>query len=218
MNINDENILKLFDEHDDYMIDDYFNVPEYTDQFKGVGGFFSDSDAKHPRCREKDNPDGYIYWSAVKGHYEESIVNSYKSVELFGIKYLFVTVDFNPTEKVVLWLDRLLEEYSDHLVIIATHSYLENSGKLRMTEQGETMFPLGYTADRLWDMALKSHKNLLMVICGHIFAINPVYTTQVGDHGNVVHELLVNPQSYDTGKKADGTSYGGKQDTGMVMR
>ncbi len=203
--------------HDDYMIDDYFNVPEYTDQFKGIGGFFSDSDARHPKCREKKNPEGYIYWSAVKGHYESSIVNSYKAVEICGIKYLLVAVDFNPTENVVKWLDRILGEYPDHRAIVVTHSYLENSGKLRLTEKGETMYPLGYTADKLWDMALKGHKNLLMVVCGHIFATTPVYSTQIGDHGNVVHQLLVDPQGYDTGKTPEGEIKGGKQDTGLVL-
>ena len=203
--------------HDDYMMDDYFNAPFYTDQFKSCGGFFSDSDAKHPKIREKNNPEGYIYWSAVKGHYENSIVNSYKAVEICGIKYLFVTVDFNPTENVVKWVDHILGQYPDHLAIIALHSYLENNGELRLTEKGETMFPLGFTSDKLWDMALRHHKNLLMILCGHIFATHPVYNTQIGDHGNVVHEILVDPQGYDTGKKEDGTVAGGKQDTGLVL-
>ena len=135
--------------HDDYMIDDYFNVPEYTDQFQGCGGFYSDSHAKHPKIREKDNPEGYIYWSAVKGHYEESIVNSYKTVEICGNKYLFVTVDYNPTENVIRWLDHILGEYPDHRAIVVTHSYINRSGKLRTTEAGDTMYPLGFTADKI---------------------------------------------------------------------
>ncbi len=203
--------------HDDYLIDDFFNVPQYTDQFKGCGGFFNDSDAKHPKCREKKNPEGYIYWSALRGHYENSIVNSYRTMELCGNKYLFVTVDFNPTENVVKWVDRILGEFPDHLAILITHSYLERSGALRTTEKGETMYPLGYTADKLWEMALKGHQNLLMILCGHIFATTPVYTTQIGDHGNVVHEFLVDPQGYDTGKTPEGEIKGGKQDTGLVL-
>ncbi len=203
--------------HDDYMIDDFFNVPEYTHQFRETGGFFSDSEAKHPKAREANNPEGYIYWSAIRGHYENSIVNSYRTAEICGIPYLFVTVDFNPTENVVRWLDRILGEYSHHHAILVLHSYLEENGELRTTEKGDTMFPLGFTSDKLWEMALRKHKNLLMILCGHVFAVDPVYTTQVGDHGNVVHEILVNPQTYDTGKKEDGTVSGGTQDTGLVL-
>ena len=203
--------------HDDYMMDDYFNVPEYTDQFKGIGGFYSDSDAKHPKCREQKNPEGYIYWSALRGHYENSIVNAYKALEICGKKYLFVTVDFNPTENVVKWVDHILGEFPDHRAIVITHSFLEQSGEFRLTEKGETMFPLGYTADKLWDMALKNHNNLSMVFCGHIFATTPVYSTSIGVHGNVVHQLLVDPQGYDTGKTPEGEVKGGKQDTGLVL-
>ena len=203
--------------HDDYMIDDYFNAPFYTDQFKGCGGFFSDSDAKHPKCREKKNPEGYIYWSAVRGHYEDSINNSYRTADICGNKYLFVTVDYNPTENVVKWVDKILGEFPDRLAIVMTHSYLSGKGNLRTSEEGDTMYPLGFTADKLWEMALQNHKNLLMVICGHIFATTPVYSTKIGIHGNVVHQFLVDPQSYDTGKAEDGTISGGVQDTGLVL-
>lgn len=203
--------------HDDYMMDDYFNIPAYTDQFKGVGGFFSDSNAKHPTCREKDNPEGYIYWSAKSGHYENSVVNSYKTMKICGKKFIFITVDFNPTENVLNWVDRILGEYSDHHAIIATHSYLVTSGALNDSEQGDTKYPLGYTADVFWDRVLQHHKNVLMVACGHVGVTRPVYSTQIGVHGNTVHQIMVNPQKYETVEKPDGTISTGKQDTGMVL-
>ena len=203
--------------HDDYMIDDYFNVPEYTDQFKGCGGFFSDSDAKHPTLREKNNPEGYVYWSAVTGYHRESIVNSYKTVEICGIKYLFVTVDFNPTEKVFEWLDGILGEYPDHLAIVATHSFINKKAEIRTSEKGDTMFPFGFTADKLWKTVLKKHKNLIMVACGHVDALNPVCRVETGDHGNKVHIFMINPQGYDTKEAEDGSILKGIQDTGMVL-
>ncbi len=203
--------------HDDYMIDDYFNVPEYTDQFRGCGGFFSDSHAKHTGRREKNNPDGYVYWSALRGHYENSIVNSYKTMEICGNKYLFLTVDFNPTENVVKWVDRILGEYPDHQAIVSTHSYLNRSGELRTSEKHDTMFPFDFIADRFWDTVLKHHKNVLMVVCGHVDALSPVYSTQIGVHGNTVHQFMINPQGYDTKEREDGTISCGKQDTGMVL-
>lgn len=202
--------------HDDYMIDDYFNVPAYTDQFKDVGGFYSDSFAKHPKKREADNPDGYIYWSAVTGHHENSIVNSYRTAEICGNKYIFITVDFNPTENVVKWVDQILGEYSDHLAIVTTHSYLNSEGALRSSDQGDTKYPLGYAAEQLWDMALKNHENLLMVVCGHVGSTSPVYSTNVGVHGNKVHQFLVNPQGYDV-KDDENGPVKGTQDTGLVL-
>ncbi len=203
--------------HDDYMIDDYFNIPAYTDQFKDVGGFFSDSDAKHPTLREKKNPEGYIYWSALTGYHENSIVNSYKTARIGENKYIFITVDFNPTLEVVQWVDRILGEYADHLAIVATHSYLGSNGTLRTSDKGDTMYPLGYTADKLWDLALKNHKNLLMVACGHVGVTTPVYSAKVGTHGNTVHQFLIDPQRYDVKNNSDGSVVSGTQDTGMVL-
>jgi len=203
--------------HDDYMIDDYFGLPFYTDQFKGCGGFFSDPEGKHPTLREKNNPEGYIYWSAVSGYHENSIVNSYKTMEICGNKYLFVTVDFNPTEKVIRWVDEILGQYPDHFAIVSTHSYINRAGELRTSDKGDTMFPLGFAADMLWEMALKKHKNLLMVVCGHINALAPVHSTKIGDGGNTVHQFMINPQGYDTKEDEDGTVLKGKQDTGMVL-
>ena len=203
--------------HDDYMMDDFFNVPKYTDQFKDCGGFFSDSDAKHPARREKKNPEGYIYWSALTGYHENSIVNSYKTAEICGNKYIFITVDFNPTLEVVQWVDHILGEYRDHLAIVTTHSYIRSGGALRTSDTGDTKYPLGYTADKLWDLALKKHENLLMVACGHVGVTTPVYSSKVGDHGNTVHQFLIDPQRYDVKNNPDGSYLSGIQDTGMVL-
>ena len=204
--------------HDDYMIDDYFNVPEYTDQFKGVGGFFSDSEAKHPGRREVRNPEGYIYWSAVSGRYTQSITNSYMEKEIFGTKYLFVTVDYNPTETVMKWVDELLSKYPDHKVIITTHSYLRSNGALISSERGDTTWPMAFTANVFWDQVYSKHENIFMIVSGHVGGLNLSYNTREGVNGHKVFEVLCNPQAYDAKEiDFDGTIEHGKQDTGMVL-
>ncbi len=204
--------------HDDYMIDDYFNVPEYTDQFKGVGGFYSDSEAKHPGRREVRNPEGYIYWSAISGRHTESIVNSYIEKEICGVKYLLVAVDFNPTEKVLEWVDELLSKYPNHRAIITTHSYLKNNGGHITTEAGGTMFPMPFTANVFWDRVYSKHKNIVMIVSGHVGGLQLKTNVIEGDNGNKVLEVLCNPQVYDA-KEIDfnGTIEHGKQDTGLVL-
>ena len=205
--------------HDDYMMDDYFNVPAYTDQFKGCGGFFSDSETRHPTCREPENPEGYIYWSAKTGCHEETVANSWKTVEICGVKYLFMTVDFNPSKAVVDWVDETLGKYPDHRAIVTTHSYLRRNGTLVPSDKGDTMYPLGYPATSLWDLALKKHKNVIMVVSGHIGATIPIYSWNEGDNGNKVLQLLIDPQDYDTKeimREGEIVIEHGKQDTGLV--
>ena len=205
--------------HDDYMIDDYFNVPEYTDQFKDCGGFFSDSDGKHPveKSREELNPDGYIYWTEKSGHYENSIVNSWKTANICGVDYLFITVDYNPTEAVCNWLDNILTEYPNHRAIITTHAYLNSSGNPILSENGNTMYPTGYHGSYLWSNVLSKHSNVLMVVSGHVPALNTVQTWGYGEDGNCVLQVLVDPQGYDAKEDADGKIIQGTQDTGLVL-
>ncbi len=202
--------------HDDYMMDDYFNIPAYTDQFKGVGGFFSDSTAKYSNGREKKNPDNYVYWSALTGYHENSIVNSYKTAEICGNKYIFITVDFNPTMKVVNWLNGILEEYSDHLAIVTTHAYINKQGQ-HLTYNDGTMFDMGVSATQLWNSSLKLHENVMLVVSGHVGTNRPVVNARVGVNGNTVREILVDPQNYDVYRDTDGTPLSGVQDTGMVL-
>ena len=202
--------------HDDYMIDDYFNIPAYTDQFKGCSGFFSDSDAKHTGGVEPRNPENYVYWSAKSGYHENSIVNSYKTMEICGTKYLFLTVDHHLTMDVINWVDETLAKFPDHLAIVATHAYIGSEGNLFHSTEGDTHLPTGLGAEHLWEFALKKHENLLMVVCGHVGTTRPVYSTmRRGINGNVVRQILVDPQNYDY-RDAYGTVTG-VQPTGMVL-
>ena len=201
--------------HDDYMMDDYFDVPAYTDQFKGNGGFFSETGAVYAnggRNQEK-NPTGAVYWSAVTGVHDETIVNSWKAVEICGTKYLFVTVDYNPSKAVADWLNDLLTEYSDHKAIITTHSYMRATGEVIESEKGETAFPTAYGPKSMWKNVYSKHANVFMIVCGHATQANiPIYTVDTGKNGNTVYEFLINPQTYDLKDGQYGT-----QDQGLVM-
>ena len=210
--------------HDDYMMDYFFNVPEYTDQFKEVGGFYSDSEAKWTdkpgvtKSRESDNPEAYVYWNALTGYNKDSIVNSWMTKEICGTKYLFMTVDFNPTENVLNWVNETLAAYPDHKAIITTHAYLSGSGGLIPDETGSTMYHFGITGQVLWERALSKHKNVFMVVSGHIGVTDLVYSYQTGDHGNKVFQVLVDPQSYDAKEiNKSGDIEHGTQDTGLVL-
>ncbi len=238
-----EAILKLSDanvsyslcrgNHDDYSMDTYFNIPAYTDQFKGVGGFFSDVNGVHPGQRTNGsadmrtrNPNNKILWSAQKyaktgdGTYSESIVNSYKSMEICGTKYLFVTVDFNPTGNVISWLNNLLADpqYADHRAIITTHGYLTGNGSIITSNSNDTMFPTSYTPDKLWKYCLSRHKNVFMIVSGHVGVNDIVYNYNTGELGNKVLQVLVDPQNYDLKEVSYHTSVDqGTQDTGLVL-
>ena len=205
--------------HDDYIMDDVFNSKAYTSQFEGCGGFYVDLVAKQGG-REKKNPDNCIYWSAVTGCHDESIVNSWKTMEICGTKYLFITYDYNPSAGVVNWLDEILGKYPDHRAIITTHSYLLESGKRMNPEDdtGNTNSYRGLTSEVLWNRVFKKHSNVFMIVSGHTGNEYVNYSYARGDNGNKVLQVLVDPQCYETREKdANGTLESGKQDIGLVL-
>jgi len=207
--------------HDDYMMDDYFNVPEYTDQFKNEGGFFSDTGAKYPGGGRNQslNPTGAVYWSAKTGAHDETITNSWRTMEICGTKYLFITVDYNPSKAVADWVDETLAKYPDHKAIITTHSYMKANGDLIISESGEVYYPSAYGGQNMWKKVYSKHANVFMIACGHVGGADvPVYKISTGDNGNKVYQFVINPQFMDLKEpRKDGESPVGKQDTGLVM-
>ena len=208
--------------HDDYMIDDYFYVPEYTDQFfNNGGGFFHDADGKHSGRRETLNPEGFIYWSAISGVHKESVVNSYMTREIFGTKYLFITYDYNPTAKVLNWMDELLAQYPDHKAIITTHSFMLEDGTLCKDESGNTMYITGISPQIVWDRVLSKHDNVFMIVSGHTGNEYVNYSYLEGVKGNKVLNVLVDPQGYETreiNRNGDMWDQGRNiQDVGLVL-
>ena len=207
--------------HDDYMMDDYFNVPAYTDQFKGEGGFFADPNPIYPgggRNKEK-NPTGTIYWSAVTGAHDTTIVNSWRTMELYGTKYLFITIDYNPTEAVAKWVDQTLAKYPDHKAIITTHAYLSKDGEVIPTERDASIYPTKYSPEYLWEKVFSKHANVFMIVSGHVVTVNtPIYTVNMGKNGNKVYQFVINPQTYDYKEpKNESAKPTGTQDQGLVM-
>jgi len=204
--------------HDDYLIDHYFNVSAYTDTFKDCGGFFADLESIYPQRREYFNADRCLYWNALSGCRKDTIVNSWKTVEFYGTKYLFITIDYNPTQPVLDWVDETLAKFPDHRAIITTHSYMDDSGNLVKTESGNTMFPFELNGKYMWDTVFSKHENVFMIACGHWGSNDIVYNYNTGEKGNKVLQILVDPQDYDTKEvDTDGTVTHGKQDTGLVL-
>ena len=179
--------------HDDYQIDDFFNYDTYKSNFDG---FYAGEYALAAQAEREAR------------YYTDSITNSYKLVEIEGIKYIFITLDFNPTRGVVTWLDNLLTQYSDYNAIITTHAFIRESLDLATAQHLQRVIVAGNSGgaapDYIWKNCLKKHSNVMMTVCGHYDAQNIRMTTTEGDNGNQVLHLMVNPQVYDKNVEATG--------------
>ena len=162
--------------HDDYQIDDFFNYEAYTENFDG-------------------------FYREESGTYKDSITNSYRLVNLGGYKFIFITLDFNPTRAVVTWLDEILTTYSDHKAIITTHTYIDMENNLATVRNLQGVLVAGKyngaAPDWIWKNCLKNHENVLMTVCGHLDGRDTHFVMTEGDNGNKIANLMVNPQLYD---------------------
>ena len=177
--------------HDDYTIDTiYGGDSTYTSQFND-------------------------FYRPNSGRYmSNSITNSWRTLDIHGDKYLFLTIDFNPTMAVLDWANEVIANNPDRKVIITTHSYLSPDGTHQKAESDYDSYKGGLEAitestvdgEMMWDKLVRKYENIIMVVGGHVSTgdkgedtseHNVTYTYRTGDNGNKVTEMIINPQVLD---------------------
>ncbi len=151
-------------------------------------------------------------YSWYGGHYpSNSNYNSYDTFSVLGRDYIILNIE---TVQAYLdtgtkeWLNRVLSDNADRQAIISIHGYIDYAGnKLTGVDVD------GKTA---WNEVVRLHPNVIMVLCGHAFGSWPpshapnaggppsivydsFHCTDVGDGGNVIHNLLVDYQDLPNG-------------------
>lgn len=141
-------------------------------------------------------------YSYFGGAYKEGETqNAYYLLEMGGVKYLFMSLEFGADDKILNWANEILPQYPDRRVIMFTHGYLTTSGE-RMVA-GDNHCPSGYgwgskiqvnNPDQIFDKFVRKHKNMFMVFCGHIPCDDIKLKEDVGDNGNVIMSFLIDAQ------------------------
>jgi len=116
---------------------------------------------------------------------EESADNVFMEFEVGESKYLFLTVEYRPRSDVLGWANRVLEDHPDYRAVVIAHSYIWPNGY--RTSNGE----------RIWDELVRKHKNVKIVLCGHVpgSGVEVIY----GEGGNRVVQILSDYQYYSDG-------------------
>lgn len=146
------------------------------------------------------NPDEIVLSdsSTVSG----DITNSYRYLSVGGVDYLIMTLDFGLSEDVLQWADSVIEAHPNHKVIITTHAYMYRDGT---TIDANDCYPPSYfttyenalNGDEMWEKSFSKHKNIVMVLSGHDPWQHIVYRQDEGVNGNLVTQMLIDPQYVD---------------------
>lgn len=142
-----------------------------------------------------------IYRSQIDGNmYDWDMANTYKAFTVGDVKYLLLSLDYGASDEMLEWASGIVEQYKDHRVIVVTHAYLYRDGTTvdAYDTYAATRVDGGVNdADEIWEKFASKHENISLVISGHDPWDHIVRTESVGDNGNVVNQLLVDPQGMD---------------------
>lgn len=143
----------------------------------------------------------YDHVSTNGGFYDTATTaNTYLLFSVGEVDYIILNIDFAMSQGVFDWMNQVLTAYADRRAIVVTHGYIGTNGQLL----NETMSgaPSDYDAqwldpEDLWDQVLRKHANVDLVAGGHIGSDHIICSRQVGDNGNVVHQMLSDTQYVD---------------------
>lgn len=141
------------------------------------------------------------YTDNIAGYLEEGrIDNVYHTFKIGNVDYLLLSLDHGTKDNVIEWANEVVAAHPAHRVIVTTHQYIRSDGSLIVTgESGSASAynPENNNADVLWEDFLSKHPNIFMVLCGHADADDVVVSKQIGDYGNEVTQILIDPQTMD---------------------
>lgn len=148
------------------------------------------------------------YKSQFDGFYKEDNINSsYKTFTAGSTDYLLVTIDYGADDAELAWASTVVNAHPNHRVIVVTHAYLFTDGTTLST--GEGVMPAdGNDSDSsptkvyndgedIWNKFVSQHSNISLVLCGHQSCDDVVTTQLKGVNGNIVTQMLIDPQDMD---------------------
>jgi hypothetical protein len=155
-------------------------------------------------------------------HIEDYYINSSNSVHYFSagdLDYMVITLDFGAGDPVLNWASEVISAHPHHNVIIVTHAYMDrdgttlgnsDAGALKTNGTNDPLYntAMGATAnngDHMWDKLISQHANIVLVLSGHIGTQDVICSQWKGVHGNVVTNILIDPQDMDTMFKSQGS-------------
>lgn len=127
-----------------------------------------------------------------EGHYRGND-NNYSFFEASGFKFMVMCLEFSPRDDVINWANYNIESHPDRLVIIATHCYQTVGGghKGACYDSNDESVMGG---EHIWEAVVKPHRNVFMVVSGHINDTEHRIRQRCDLNFPPVHEILTDFQ------------------------
>ena len=140
------------------------------------------------------------YATVIDGKNGNDIATAYKKITIGETKYLIMSLDYGINDSGLDWANDIVAANPDYNVIVTTHGYMEADGSItdeNGTHPATWNHEDGNNGVDIWDKFIRKHKNIVLVLCGHISSEKIVVRTDKGDNGNTVTSVLIDNQDYE---------------------
>ena len=136
------------------------------------------------------------------GHRGKTNDNNYCFLNAAGISFLIVSLEYGATDDVLAWANALVAKHRDKQVIVATHCYMYYDDT--RLGPGDDYSPHEKSKKRndgeqIWEKFIKRHRNIFLVVSGHVKGDGAGRLVSEGNAGNKVHQILANYQTLENG-------------------
>ena len=150
-----------------------------------------------------------VYMSQFTGengglYQDGSVANTYYKFTVGSTKWLFINLDFAPSDEVLAWANQVVASHPDHKVVMTTHGYVHMDGGPLSDEDSHSLdgsHPNGTiknNGEEMWTKFLSLHENVVMVLSGHMECNNIMMSQGKGVNGNTVTQFLIDQQTIDS--------------------
>jgi len=155
------------------------------------------------------------------GAFEEGKMdNVWYTFKAGGIRWLVLSLEFGPRNKVLDWASGVIDAHPSHTVIINTHAYMYSDDTRMSPEREHHWLPQDYRlgkeatgpeavndGEQMWEKLVSQYPNILMVISGHVLNDGVGTLVSEGVHGNKVYQMLANYQGGVEGSVRGGNGF-----------
>ncbi|MEV5764721.1 hypothetical protein AB0L34_09110 [Micromonospora sp. NPDC052213] len=98
-----------------------------------------------------------------------------------GVRWLVVSLKYNPTPEELAWADQVIAAHPRHQVMLNAHEYQAEVNRSAI-------------GNRIWNDLARKHENVQWVFSGHYTSAGN--RTDQGDNGNTVYGVQADYQTY----------------------
>lgn len=108
--------------------------------------------------------------------------------------YLLIALEFSPRNTTLEWASNIIQSHPEHEVIVFTHSYMYNDDTRvsKCDQYAKATYRLNEDNDgeEVWHKFVKKHAKIRLVLSGHIPVNGVGRRFDLGEGGNLVHQIL----------------------------